>query len=492
MTGKKCEQITNRRLSDEEFFRIRNQEVLSQWETGKQLQDLDECIAAAKELTDTVSYARKVREAKEKDLHIMEPHFGRALTEYMIEGMNFIESESPLVPYGQFTIFSDSYTRKNRYELAQIGIERSRREGQTMLNGWPIVNFGVEEARRIKRSIKSGLTLNSTDEDGRLASEIALAAGWNACNCRSITECMSHCKEISLNDEIRINQYETRLAAIYQERGVPQAPHISCNLTGYDSCGFKSFIMVAQSLLGGEQGLKQVYLEFGLNMNLIQDTAMIRVTNRLCKEYCERLGYKDIYFTSAGMPFLGAWPARIEEADAMIAWNAVISMMSGCTTALLKCHDEAFATPTKEGMASAVRLGRQLDTLLGKQRVPECRELHEEEQMLELEVRTMMEKHLEAGDGDIAVGLCRGVDAGWITTMISPWKYNRGNIRLMRDADNAMRYFDTGDMPLPKEVKEYHMDKLQGRAKKEGRPLCFDMVVSDLQYASRLPLVRKD
>jgi len=484
-------QIKNKRLTDDEFFKIRNEEVLPQWETGKQIENLAECIAAAKELTEKVNYANLLRDAKEKGRHVMGPHFGRALTEYMLDGLSFIEAEAPMLPYGQFTIFSDSYTRKNRYDLAAVGIERSIMEGTTMLNGWPIVNFGVEDARKIRRHIGSALTLNSTDEDGRLASEIALAAGWNACNCRSVQEVMSHCKHITLEEEIRVNQYETRLAAIYHERGVPQAPHIACNLTGYDSSGFKSFVMVAQSLLGGEQGLKQICLEFGLNMNLVQDTAMIRVTEKLCKEYCGRYGYNDIYFTSAGMPFLGAWPPRLEEADAMIAWNAAISLMSGCTSVYLKCQDEAFATPTKEGMAASVRIGKHMENLIGSQRTQDSAELQLEMDMLELEVCTMMERCLELGNGDIAVGLCRGVDAGWVTTMISPWKYNKGNIRLMRDADNAMRYFDTGDMPLPQEVKNYHMEKLQTRAKKEGRPLSFDMVVSDLQYASRLPMIEK-
>lgn len=486
--------IRNKRLSDEEFFRIRKEEVLPMWETGKDIEDLNECIAAAKELSvDTGrNYAIMSREAREKGVHIMEPHFGRALTEYMIDGMNFVQDESPMEPYGMWTIFSDSYTRKCNFKKAQIGIERSKKEGTTMLNGWPIVNFGVHEARRIKETVSCPVSLNSTDEDGRLASEIALAAGWNACNCRSIQEVMSHCKYITLEEEIRINQYETRLAAIYHERGVPQAPHICCNLTGYDSSGFKSFVMVAQSLLGGEQGLKHIDLEFGLNMNLQQDTAMIRVTERLCREYCERFGYKDIYFTTKGMPFLGAWPARLEEANAMIAWNAVISLMSGCDTALLKCQDEAFATPTKEGMAAAVRVGRHIDLLIGDQRYPRCEGLALEEQMLEAEVRTMMERCLEIGDGDIALGLCRGVDCGWISTMLSPWKYNRGNVRLMRDSENAMRYFSCGDMPLPQEVREYHMEKLKSREKKEGRPLDFGMVVSDLQYASRLPVKRTE
>lgn len=486
--------IRNKRLTDEEFFKIRNEEVLPMWETGKEIQDLDECIAAAKSLSvgNRKNYSMMMDEAAEKDVHVMEPHFGRALTEYMIDGLNYVADVAPLEPYGAWTIFSDSYTRKCNFEMAQVGIERSKAEGTTMLNGWPIVNFGVHEARRIRENVSVPLSLNSTDEDGRLASEIALAAGWNACNCRSITEVMSHCKFITLDEEIRINQYECRLAAKYHEAGVPQSPHISCNLTGYDSCGFKSFIMVAQSLLGAEQGLKHIDLEFGLNMNLMQDTAMVRVTKKLCEEYCRRFGYNDIHFTTKGMPFLGAWPARLEEADAMVAWNAVISIMAGCNTLLLKCHDEAFATPTKEGMAAAVRCGRQLDTLLGKQRFQRTAEYDLEEKMLEMEVRAMMEKHLELGDGDIALGLCRGVDLGWITTMISPWRYNKGNIRLARDANNAMRYLDTGDMPLPQEVKEYHLEMLKGREKLLGHPVNFDTVVSDLQYASRLPIPRTE
>ena len=485
--------IRNKRLSDEEFLRIRKEEVLSQWETGRDLENLDECIAGGYEHSVAIgrNYAIKVREAKEQGTHLLQPQFGWALTEQMINGMSYVEEESPLLPIGLWNIFSDSYTRKNNYKMAAVGIERSIKEGTTMLNGWPIVNFGVKDARRIKMAIKSPMTLNSTDADGRLASETALAAGWNACNCRSITEVMSHCKDIPLDEEIRINQYESRLAAIYHERGVPQSPHISCNLTGYDSCGFKSFIMVAQSLLGAEQGLQQVYLEFGINMNLIQDTAMMRVTKRLCEEYCERFGYTNIKFITNSNMFQGAFPPRLEECSAMMNLAITIGLLGGSTALVLKCQDEAFATPTKEGMAASVRMARHLERLVGDLRLNECADVDEEERMLELEVRAMMEKCLEAGDGDIALGLCKGVDAGWVSTMISPWKFNRGNVLLMRDSSNAMRYFDTGDMPLPQEVKEYHMDKLKSRAAKEGRPLDFDMVVSDLQYASRLPIIEK-
>jgi methylaspartate mutase epsilon subunit len=244
--------------------------------------------------------------------------------------------------------------------------------------------------------------------------------------------------------------------------------------------------MVAQSLLGGEQGIRQVYLENGLNMNFVQDAAMIHTSQKLCQEYTKRFGY-DMHFVKGSFPFLGAWPPRLEEASAMIAWNTTSAMLAGVTVLMLKCQDEAFATPTKEGMAASVRIARHTDRLIGQAQMPISAEYNLECEMLEMEVRAIMDRALEAGDGDIAVGLCKGTEAGWISTMLSPWRYNKGNVRLMRDADNAVRYLDTGDLPLPKEVKEYHTEKLRSREKKEGRPVGFDMVVSDLQFASRLP-----
>ncbi|MCL2493124.1 MAG: hypothetical protein FWF33_03660 [Clostridiales bacterium] len=442
--------IRNKRLDDEEFFRIRKEEVLPQWETSRDIENLDESIAAAYELSVGAgrNYAIKLAEVEEEGKHLFQPQFGQALTEFMLDGMGYVEENSPLVPDGLWNVFSDSYTRKNKYGMAADGIERSRKEGATMLNGWPIVNHGVWEARRIKKAVKSPMSLNSTDEDGRLASEIALAAGWNACNCRSIQEVMAHCKNITLAEEIRINQYETRLAAIYHERGVPQSPHIACNLTGYDSCGFKSFVMVAQSLLGAEQGLKQVYLEFGINMNLVQDAAMMRVTKRLCEEYCARFGYTDIRFIQNNNMFQGAFPPRLEEVSAMLSLAVTIGILGGSTALVLKCQDEAFATPTKEGMAATVRIAREIEKLLGDLRLPYSREEQEEEKMLELEVRAMMEKCLEAGDGDIALGICLGADAGWVSTMISPWKYNKGHA-----ASERGQRVPSGEAPKPCEKR---------------------------------------
>ena len=60
------EQVRNKRLSDDQFFKIRKEEVLTQWETGKGVENLNECIAEAKELSQGKSFALKLKEAKEK------------------------------------------------------------------------------------------------------------------------------------------------------------------------------------------------------------------------------------------------------------------------------------------------------------------------------------------------------------------------------------------------------------------------------------------
>ena len=225
---------------------------------------------------------------------------------------------------------------------------------------------------------------------------------------------------------------------------MPICPWQTSNLTGYDSAGYHSFVNVSEAILAAEQGVQYQFIEHGLGMNLIQDIAMINVSERLCYEYTKRLGYKDVEFFTGGFAFLGAWPPREEEADAMIAWNAIIPILGGFPGVILKCRDEAFATPTKEGMAGSVRLARQLLTIMGTQKLPPNAKLTLEEKMTEMEVRAVMEKCLDAGDGDMAIGMCKGVEAGWVDTMLTPWKYNHGKVLLVRDAEGAVRYLEFG------------------------------------------------
>ena len=63
--------VRNERLSDEEFFKIRREEVLPQWKTSKDIENLDENIAAAKEMSRGKNMALKFMEAKKSGKHVL-------------------------------------------------------------------------------------------------------------------------------------------------------------------------------------------------------------------------------------------------------------------------------------------------------------------------------------------------------------------------------------------------------------------------------------
>lgn len=152
-------QVRNARLPHDRFFKVGGEEVPPQWETGRQIEDLDECVVAAKELSQGKSCACRSTEARDRGAQLLTPQFGRALTEYVIEGLTHVETEGGLAP-----------------------------DGMSVFDGRPLVNFDVEEARRIRRASRVPMALNSIYKDGRLSSEMALAAERNGANTRSPRE----------------------------------------------------------------------------------------------------------------------------------------------------------------------------------------------------------------------------------------------------------------------------------------------------------------
>ena len=58
-----------------------------------------------------------------------------------------------------------------------------------------------------------------------------------------------------------------------------------------------------------------------------------------------------------------------------------------------------------------------------------------------------------------------------------------------RDNDGAVRIMEMGNLPFPKEVKEFHRRKMEERAAFEGRPVHFNMVVDDIYAIGKGRLV---
>ena len=104
--------------------------------------------------------------------------------------------------------------------------------------------------------------------------------------------------------------------------------------------------------------------------------------------------------------------------------------------------------------------------------------------MIEREVRPVMDKVLEMGDGDVAAGAVTAFEAG---VMDIPWSPNRGCKSLVtpaRDDKGCLRILDRGDMPIPDDVMAYHEERLRAQATKTGKRYGPDLAIDSVYELS--------
>ena len=72
-----------------------------------------------------------------------------------------------------------------------------------------------------------------------------------------------------------------------------------------------------------------------------------------------------------------------------------------------------------------------------------------EEKVTEIEVRAILDRILDLGDGDIVDGTIKAVESG---VLDSPWSPNvnvKDKVLGVRDARGACRYLEFGNCPIP-------------------------------------------
>ncbi|MBQ1281236.1 MAG: methylaspartate mutase subunit E, partial [Oscillospiraceae bacterium] len=181
--------IQNKRISNDEFEKLRR-EVLAQWPTGKDV-DLQEAVDYHKSMPEARIFSKKLVDAKNAGKTLVQPRAGVPVLEEHIKLMQYLESEgeADLLPT---TI--DSYTRQNRYEEAENGLAESIRLGRAMMNGFPAVNHGVANCRRVIESVNTPLQVRHGTPDARLLTEITYAGGFTSYEGGGISYNLPYCK----------------------------------------------------------------------------------------------------------------------------------------------------------------------------------------------------------------------------------------------------------------------------------------------------------
>ena len=468
--------IRNKKLSNDDFFAQRS-EVLSQWKTGSEV-NFEEAVEYQKSIAPEKRFGNELAKAVENRCTLIQPRAGVALHNEHIELLQYLEEEgeADLLPT---TV--DSYTRLNRYHEAETGIEKSRETHRSMLNGFPIVNYGVNICRIVTSALQKPVQVRHGTPDARLLTEISIAGGFTSYEGGGISYNVPYSKNHSIEKTIAYWQYTDRLVGLYEEAGVSINREPFGPLTGtlIPAC-ISNSVAVIEALLAAEQGVKDITVGYGQCGNLIQDIAALRSLIVVTREYLDKFGYKDVRITTVFHQWMGGFPQDEAKAFGVISWGAAAAALAKATKVIVKTPHEAMGVPTKEANAAGLRATKQVISMLKDQDFREIPAVVMESEVIEKEMKCILGKVEELGKGDFALGTVAAFEAGVIDIPFAPSKYNAGKVMPARDNQGAVRLLDIGNLPFTQDIIDFHRNKLEERARYENRPVSFQMVIDDV------------
>jgi methylaspartate mutase epsilon subunit len=204
------------------------------------------------------------------------------------------------------------------------------------------------------------------------------------------------------------------------------------------------------------------------------------------REYLNRLGYAEVFFSIATHQWMQAFPADEPRAYTIIILGGIIAALSGATQVITKSTHEAEGIPTKEANADGVKATRMAIRLMRQNRLPATPAILQEKQIIVLEARAIIDKALEMGDGDPVLASLRSLQAGVLDIPWAPNEHCAGRVIPVRDASGAVRYLEPAGLPLPAEVLAYHRDMLKKREEKDRNRVDFEAAIQDIMEVSKM------
>jgi methylaspartate mutase epsilon subunit len=476
--------VRNQRLDEDKLLKQR-QAWLAEWPTGKEV-DFEDAVAYQKSLPDSKVWWKVMRQLNRDGRTVASPRAGTGLLEDEIKLCQAIEKSGvPLIP-----ITTDSYSRSLKYDKAQKALEESMKTGKSILNGFPVAVHGVKNIRKIVEACNAAFTPRGV---AGLSMEIAIAAGMTASGMEIFPGFGSYSKNTTLEDAILNSQINNRSCGWYADRGVI----LSMDLHGWIPSATIPLTMnivgqIIDALAAAEQGIKAVTPLIHYMGHMAQDLAWTRVSPKLVREYLDKYGYKDTIVTGKICQMIPLFPNPLDYggAFAYIAYSAMIASLAKAEALFVRTVDEGAGVATEETHAMSYRSAKWIFDVVREQKIEfNMKEVEVEEQITEAEVNAIMDKVFELGNGDVLVGAVKALEAG---VLDSPWSSNmqvKDQVLGVRDARGACRYLDFGNLPIPKEIKEFHREKIAEREKLQGKKVDYHTAVYDLWCFSKGKIV---
>lgn len=472
-------EITNQRLDDaqfdREFDRIRNL-----WPTFREL-DLAEIADYHRQVVRDRTFAAAYRKARSESRILLQPRFGVATIEAQAEGVRVLAEDGGA---DLLTMSSDTYSRWEDFAKAADAVKLSHEKGRSMLNGFPAAIHGIQGTRRVTEATSVPIGGRGATGAPQAYNAMMLAGGATEFNGSALAFVMNVEARMKVPQAIRNTQFIDRMIGKLTELGAYPAKESSTIVSGTIVPPAVAVVCgVIEVLLAAEQGVKYHCVAYPVNSSVIQDIAACRVMREYCDRYAKAAGFADLEIAYAIHQWLGPFPEDKARALARISFDSVTAVYAGVEKILVKSSEEGQGTPTNQGNIEGLRATRQAVELARGQRFPSCAELDEECEQIRKESTALLDAIFELGKGDVALGVSRAIDTGVYEFPYSVNQSNCGKMLVCRDARGAVRYLDTGNLPLDERTKRWHRDRLQSRLETVADD--YELVIEDIRAAVR-------
>jgi methylaspartate mutase epsilon subunit len=474
-------------LTQKEFFEERTV-VTNQWPTGQDI-DLTEAIEYHQGLSESRSFFKVVELLKREGRTVNFPRGGTPTIEGQIElNRRMVEAGVPLIP-----ITTDSYTRNGDFMSAQKGLDASLKTGISKLNGFPLVNHGVSNTRRVLEANEAAYCARFNGADNRLLADVALASGMTSVLLDPFEVFGSYTKKATVEECIRNYQYTYRLAGYYTERGSTITP----DLIGWLPNGVFPYTIglvcqIVATLIAAAQGVKSITPNVQTQGNLAQDVAGMRSVRKLMRKYLDEYGFKDFVIPGVFAAPVPIFPSPEKEHTALtyMVYSAVIASIGEAEAIVSRTVDEAAGIPTADAHSVTYESTNWVFSVLRPQKIKiDDEAIRIEEELIEQETDAIMNAIMNLGEGDVTVGFVKAVEMGYVDSPMSPNIHSKDQVLGIRDVKGAARYLEFGNLPFEESVKKFHREKVKERSTIERRNMDYKVSIEDFWAISKGRLI---
>lgn len=471
---------------EENLFLEKRIEILKSWKTDSKL-DLEEIIKFHNFLPSYKNFAKKIEQFKKEKKISTQASAGTTLIDEQLKVLSSL-SEEERVDF--LSVVVDSFTKENKFENCERAVEESKITNKSVLNGFPLVNYGVKEARKLINGLAVPLQLKHGSTKPEFLVEMAIASGITSIEGGGISHNIPFSKSVSLIESIENWKYVDRLIGFYEEHGISIHRETNAILTAtLVPPAISNVIQILECILAVEQGVKNISLVCTQYGNLIQDIASLEALKEDTEFYLKKMGFKNINLSTVFFEWVGGFPNNSIKSYGTISYGALAGVLSKADRIFIKNPEDYSSNYLNISPIDAIDLTKSILKIMNSQTVGNYSEVNVEKEQIKKEVKMIMNKIEDLAEGDLTKAIVRAFELGVVDIPFAPSKYNLGKMMPARDSEGMIRYLDIGNLPFDDEVRNFHRKKIEMRAKREEREINFQMTVDDIFSISNGELI---